>query len=90
MEQLYCDADGTLAICCIDGFHSVGNILKLRKICDYWNQPVIQEMILCFQEDRLPGICGQCNFILLDSLRRLKVEDRKTYVESRGERGDNV
>ena len=80
--QLYCTLDGRLAVCCVDGYHYTEELKKASSIKEYWQAPSVQMIRDCFQKKKLPSICNNCNFIILDQLKYLDVLDRKTYLET--------
>lgn len=81
-SQLYCTLDGKLAVCCVDGYHYTEKLEKIQSIKEYWKAPSVQAIRECFQKKKLPSICNNCNFIILDQLKYLDVLDRKTYLET--------
>ncbi len=81
-SQLYCTLDGRLAVCCVDGYHYTEELKKASSIKEYWQAPSVQMIRDCFQKKKLPSICNNCNFIILDQLKYLDVLDRKTYLET--------
>lgn len=72
-QQIYVDADGKMAVCCVDGYHYMGNILDFQNISDYWSSSAVTELRNVFASGHLPNICRKCNFILLGNLKELRV-----------------
>jgi len=81
-EQFYIDADGKMAVCCVDGYHFIGNVLDIENIEDYWNNDQIRLLTECFRRNELPAICKRCNYILLNNLKHLCIDDRQEYAEN--------
>ena len=77
--QAYCSADGRFAACCVDGYHYTETIDHIYTIRDYWTSDSMKILRSCFREGKLPAICTNCNFILQDRLKYLKLEDRSQY-----------
>jgi len=72
-QQIYVDADGTMASCCVDGYHSIGNINDFENIGDYWASDRVCLLRKYFNDGELPSICRQCNYVYLNNLRHLSI-----------------
>lgn len=72
-QQIYVDADGTMAVCCVDGYHSIGNINAFENLIDYWNSSIVLSLRNSFSKGKLPLICKQCNYIYLGKLNNLQI-----------------
>lgn len=72
-QQIYIDADGTMAACCVDGYHSTGNLNDWENIGDYWKSNQVALLRESFSVGDLPSICTQCNYIYLNGLKNLKI-----------------
>ena len=72
-QQIYVDADGTMAACCVDGFHSTGNIIDIANIEEYWDSEQVKLLSDAFNSGNLPSICKQCNYVFLNNLKHLYV-----------------
>lgn len=72
-QQIYVDADGTMAACCVDGYHSIGNIKDFKDIEDYWNSQPVCLLRDSFDKGELPAICKQCNYVFLKNLKNLQI-----------------
>lgn len=77
--QLYCSLDGKLAACCVDGYHFTEYIDDIHTIREYWRADHVKMIRDCFEGGKIPSICNNCNYILLDCLKHLKVTDREKY-----------
>jgi len=80
MQQIYCGADGSMAMCCVNGLRSVGNILKFQTPEAYWKSGGVAALRQSFKGGRLPPQCRSCNFIYLDQLKHLRIEHRERYI----------
>ena len=78
-SQLYCSLDGKYAACCVDGYHYTEKIGDVQTMEQYWESDSVRLIRSCFQKGELPGICYECNFILLNQLKFLEVDDRQKY-----------
>lgn len=72
-QQIYVDADGTMAACCVDGYHSTGNINNFKGISDYWTSDQVRLLRESFEVGELPSICRQCNYVYLNNLNHLRI-----------------
>lgn len=72
-QQIYVDADGTMAACCVDGYHSTGNINNFKSISDYWNSDQVRLLRESFEVGELPSLCRQCNYVYLNNLNHLRI-----------------
>lgn len=72
-QQIYVDADGTMAACCVDGYHSIGNINDFEDIEEYWTSDQVRLLRESFEEGTLPAICRQCNYVYLNNLNHLRI-----------------
>lgn len=72
-QQIYVDADGTMAACCVDGYHSIGKIKDFEDIEDYWNSQPVCLLRDSFDKGELPAICRQCNYVFLNNLKNLQI-----------------
>ena len=72
-QQIYVDADGTMAACCVDGYHSTGNINDFKDIRDYWTSYQVGLLRESFEVGELPSICKQCNYVYLNNLNYLSI-----------------
>lgn len=72
-QQIYVDADGTMAACCVDGYHSIGNINDFEDIEEYWASDQVRLLRESFEEGTLPAICKQCNYVYLNNLKHLSI-----------------
>lgn len=73
LQQIYVDADGTMAACCVDGFHSIGNIMDFESTTEYWESDQVRLLRDSFGRGELPSICSHCNFITLERLKYLRI-----------------
>lgn len=72
-QQIYVDADGTMAACCVDGYHLIGNINDFEDIEEYWASDQVRLLRESFEEGTLPAICRQCNYVYLNNLKHLSI-----------------
>ncbi len=72
-QQIYVDADGTMAACCVDGYHSIGNINDFEDIGEYWSSDQVRLLRESFENGELPSICRQCNYVYLNNLKHLEI-----------------
>lgn len=79
--QMYCSLDGNLALCCVDGFNYTENIMNINSAESYWNSRNVAAVRRCFEDGRLPRVCNNCNYIILDRLKSLKINDRSAYLQ---------
>lgn len=83
-NQLYVTLDGRIAVCCVDGLHYVAEISEVKDMPDYWNLASVKGIRDTFSSGRLPFFCENCNFLLLDGLRYLKLTDSAAYSRNVG------
>lgn len=77
---LYCTLEGQLAACCVDGRHYVARLEEIGGAEDYWNTPAVRRIRESFERGKLPRFCGQCNFLILDQLKRLRLRNKAGYL----------
>lgn len=87
LSQLYCSLDGKLAACCVDGYHYTAEIGDISSAGGYWSSPGVRRLRDCFQKGILPSICSNCNYILVDGLKYLTVQDREAYLKKVNQKG---
>lgn len=80
-SQVYCSLDGRLALCCVDGYHYTEGLADIRSIKGYWQSPSVRLIRDCFSSHKLPAVCNNCNFIILDQLKSLHLPDRGAYLK---------
>ncbi len=85
-SQMYCALDGKLAVCCVDGYHYTAELADIHSIKEYWQSPGVRIIRDCFERQKLPAVCNNCNFILLDRLKSLHLPDREGYLRQVNER----
>ena len=78
-EQMYCSLDGQLAACCVDGYHYTETADNLTTIESYWKSGSVKLLRSCFEAGKVPLICNNCNYILLNRLKKLSLSDRNKY-----------
>lgn len=77
---MYCTLEGKLAACCVDGKHYAARLEEIGSAEDYWNALAVREIRESFEKGKLPRFCNQCNFLILDQLNRLRLQDKAGYL----------
>ena len=73
IEKIYIDVEGNACICCINSTKSLGNIYQ-EQFQNIWNGSVIQDIRKHCYENYLPTFCQNCQFVLNNSLKYLKLK----------------
>lgn len=73
MEKTYLDVKGNVYVCCINSSYRLGNILDATDFSELWNNEIYRKIRQSFHKHRLPGFCNNCQFVINDTLKRLRV-----------------